>query len=250
MVDATYIDRGVADGLAERLAGVRARMARAAERSGRDPGAVTLVGISKTMPVALVKEAVAAGLADLGENRVQEAREKIPEVGPGPRWHLVGHLQANKANVAARLFDVVHSIDSADLLVRLDRAAGSAGRRLRGYVQVALAGEEQKSGVEPGELEGVLRAAEGCAHVEVRGLMLLPPFDPDPERSRPWFRRLREVADQARMRHPRLGLEDLSMGMSEDFEVAIEEGATHVRVGRALFGERAVKDAPERVEES
>jgi pyridoxal phosphate enzyme (YggS family) len=243
MVDATYIDRGVADGLAERLAGVRARMARAAERSGRDPAAVTLVGISKTMPVALVKEAVAAGLADLGENRVQEAREKIPEVGPGARWHLVGHLQANKANVAARLFDVVHSIDSADLLERLDRAAAAAGRRLRGYVQVALAAEEQKSGAAPADLEDVLRAAAGCGHVAVRGLMLLPPHDPDPERSRPWFRRLREVSEEARVRHPALGLVDLSMGMSEDFEVAIEEGATHVRVGRALFGARRERDA-------
>jgi pyridoxal phosphate enzyme (YggS family) len=210
---------------------------------------VTLVGISKTMPVAAVREAVAAGLADLGENRVQEAREKIPEVGPGPRWHLVGHLQANKANVAARLFDVVHSIDSVDLLVRLDRAASAAGRRLAGYVQVALAGEEQKSGVGPGDLDGVLRAAAGCGHVEVRGLMLLPPYDPEPERSRPWFRRLREVADEARGRHPRLPLVDLSMGMSEDFEVAIEEGATHVRVGRALFGERTGGGGRERAVE-
>ncbi|HET8948406.1 MAG TPA: YggS family pyridoxal phosphate-dependent enzyme [Candidatus Polarisedimenticolia bacterium] len=226
------------EGVAERLAAVRVRMARAAARSGRSPSAVTLVGVSKTMPAAVVKEAVAAGLADLGENRVQEAREKIPEVGPGPRWHLVGHLQANKANVAARLFDVVHSIDSADLLERLDRAAGLAGRRLRGYVQVALAGEEQKSGVSPGDLDGVLQTAERCGHVEVRGLMLLPPYDADPERSRPWFQRLREVADEARAGHPRLGLEDLSMGMSEDFEVAIEEGATHVRVGRAVFGAR------------
>src|SRR5204863_9179166 len=113
-----------------------------------------------------------------------------------------------------------------------------AGRRPAGYVQVGLAGEERKSGVAPGDLDGVLRAAEGCGHVEVRGLMLLPPYDPEPERSRPWFRRLREVAAEARERHPRLALVDLSMGMSEDFEVAIEEGATHVRVGRALFGER------------
>jgi PLP dependent protein len=228
----------VQETFADRLDSVRRRIAAAASRSGRSGSAVTLVGICKTMPVALVKEAVAAGLADLGENRVQEAREKIPEVGAGPRWHLVGHLQANKVNVAARLFDVVHSIDSVELLTRLDRAAAAAGRRLRGYVQVALAGEEQKSGVAPDDLDGVLRAAEGCGHVEVRGLMLLPPYDEDPERSRPWFRRLREVAGEARGRHPALALEDLSMGMSEDFEVAIEEGATHVRVGRALFGAR------------
>ena len=223
---------------AERLESVRSRIAAAASRAGRDAGSVTLIGISKTMAAESVKEAVAAGLLDLGENRVQEAREKIPEVGPGPRWHLVGHLQGNKAGMAARLFDAVHSIDSVDLLQRLDRAAAAAGRRLAGFVQVGLAGEAQKSGVSPGDLDGVLRAAEGCGHVAVRGLMLLPPYDPDPERSRPWFRRLREVADEARARHPGLGLQDLSMGMSEDFEVAIEEGATHVRVGRALFGER------------
>jgi pyridoxal phosphate enzyme (YggS family) len=223
---------------AERLESVRRRIAAAASRAGRPEGSVTLIGISKTMSVELVKEAVAAGLLELGENRVQEAREKIPQIGSGPRWHLVGHLQGNKANMAARLFDVVHSIDSADLLERLDRAAASAGRRLQGFVQVALAGETQKAGVPPGDLDDVLRGAAGCGHVEVRGLMLLPPYDPDPERSRPWFRRLREVAAGARTRHPGLRLEDLSMGMSEDFEVAIEEGATHVRVGRALFGAR------------
>lgn len=221
-------------------------MAAAAARSGRRADAVTLIGISKTMPVAVVKEAVAAGLLDLGENRVQEAREKIPAVGAGPRWHLVGHLQGNKATMAARLFDVVHSIDSADLLGRLERGAAAEGRRLGGFVQVALAGEAQKAGVPPDDLDGVLLAAEGCAHVEVRGLMLLPPYDPDPEQSRPWFRRLREVADEARARHPRLRLGELSMGMSEDFEVAIEEGATHVRVGRALFGAR---QAPGRTHE-
>lgn len=226
------------DSFAERLTSVRERIARAAARAGRDAGSVTLIGISKTMPVEVVKEAVAAGLLELGENRVQEAREKIPAVGAGPRWHLVGHLQGNKANVAARLFDVVHSIDSADLLGRLERGALAEGRRLGAFVQVALAGEAQKSGVPPGDLDGVLLAAERCAHVEVRGLMLLPPYDPDPERGRPWFRRLREVADEARARHPRLRLDELSMGMSEDFEVAIEEGATHVRVGRALFGAR------------
>lgn len=223
---------------ADRLASVRGRIATAATRAGRPESAVTLIGVSKTVPAARVKEAVAAGLLELGENRVQEAREKIPAVGPGPRWHLVGHLQGNKAGQAARLFDAVHSIDSIDLLGRLDRAAAAAGRRMTGFVQVALAGETQKAGVPPGGLDAVLEAAARCEAVEVRGLMLLPPLEEEPERSRPWFRRLREVAAEARARHPRLRLEELSMGMSEDFEVAIEEGATHVRVGRALFGER------------
>lgn len=223
---------------AARLKAVRDRIAAATSRAGRAPGSVTLVGVSKTIPAERVREAVAAGLHDLGENRVQEARDKIPAVGPGPRWHLVGSLQGNKAGQAARLFDAVHSIDSVDLLGRLDRAAAAAGRRLAGFVQVALAGEAQKSGVGLDGLDAVLLAAERCEAVQVRGLMLLPPLHEDPERSRPWFRRLRETAEAARARHPRLGLGDLSMGMSEDFEVAIEEGATHVRVGRALFGDR------------
>lgn len=228
---------------ADRLASVRGRIAEAASRAGRPVDAVRLIGVSKTVPAARVKEAFEAGLLELGENRVQEAREKIPAVGPGPRWHLVGHLQGNKAGQAARLFDAVHSIDSVDLLGRLDRAAAEAGRRLTGFVQVALAGEAQKSGVPPRGLDAVLEKAAACEAVEVRGLMLLPPLDAEPERSRPWFRRLREVAAEARARHPRLRLEELSMGMSEDFEVAIEEGATHVRVGRALFGERRREDA-------
>ena len=222
----------------ERLAAVRERIAKAALQAGRSVDSVTLIGVSKTVPAARVKEAVAAGLLELGENRVQEAREKIPAVGPGPRWHLVGHLQGNKAGQAARLFGAVHSIDSVDLLGRLDRAAAAAGRRMTGFVQVLLADEAQKSGVPLEGLDAVLEAAERCEAVEVRGLMLLPPLEEDPERSRPWFRRLRELAAEARARHPRLRLEELSMGMSEDFEVAIEEGATHVRVGRALFGER------------
>jgi PLP dependent protein len=196
-----------------------------------------------------VKEAVAAGLLELGENRVQEAREKIPAVGAGPRWHLVGHLQGNKAVQAARLFDVVHSIDSVELLERLERAAATAGRRLTGFVQVGLAGEAQKSGVAPDGLDAVLEAAARCEAVEVRGLMLLPPLEAEPERSRSWFRRLRETAAEAQGRHPRLRLGELSMGMSEDFEVAIEEGATHVRVGRALFGERPGAGAREHIAE-
>ena len=234
---------------AVRLEAVRERIAQAASRAGRQAESVTLIGVSKTQPAARVQEAVAAGLLELGENRVQEARDKIPAVGPGPRWHLVGHLQGNKAGQAARLFDAVHSIDSVDLLGRLDRAAAAAGRRLTGFVQVALAGEAQKSGVAPEGLDAVLDAAEGCEGIEVRGLMLLPPLDEDPERSRPWFRRLRAMAGEARARHPRLRLEDLSMGMSEDFEVAIEEGATHVRVGRALFGARPGAGARERIVE-
>lgn len=229
--------------VAAALVSVRARIEAAARRAGRDPASVVLVGIGKTMPAERLRESVAAGLEDLGENRVQEARDKIPAVGPGARWHLVGHLQGNKAVLAARLFDVVHSVDSIDLLARLERGASAAGRRIEVLVQMDLAGEATKSGAREEEMDPLLDAAERCAAAVVRGLMILPPYDPDPERSRPWFRRLRGLAEAARARHPRLRLTELSMGMSEDFEVAIEEGATLVRVGRALFGDRRAADA-------
>jgi pyridoxal phosphate enzyme (YggS family) len=224
--------------VAAKLSAIRGRIASAAARAGRDPETVVLVGVGKTMPAEVLNEAIDAGLGDLGENKVQEARDKAPSVKPGVRWHLVGHLQGNKANQAARLFDVVHSIDSIDLLVRLDRGAAAAGRRMIGLVQVDLAGEATKSGAAPEALDGILEAASGCSAVQVSGLMILPPYDADPERSRPWFRRLRALRDEAGARHPRLALRELSMGMTEDFEVAVEEGATFVRVGRALFGAR------------
>jgi PLP dependent protein len=229
--------------IAPRLKELRGRIEAAARRAGRAPGSVTLVGVSKTMSAARVREAIDAGLEDVGENKVQEARDKAPLVGPGTRWHMIGHLQGNKANLAARLFDVVHSVDSVDLLKRLDGGAAAAGRRIDALVQVDLAGEATKSGADPGEIDAIMTAAADCAAVRVRGLMILPPYDPDPERSRPWFRRLRELLAGCRERHPGLGLTELSMGMSEDFEVAIEEGATLVRVGRALFGERN-REAP------
>jgi hypothetical protein len=224
--------------IAANLGVLRRRIEAAAARAGRRPESVTLVGISKTMPAERVREAIAAGLADVGENKVQEARDKQPGAGPGARWHLVGHLQGNKANLAARIFAVVHSIDSVETLTRLDRGAEAAGRRITGLVQIDLAGEPTKTGARPEELEAILAAAAGCRAVAVRGLMILPPYDPDPEASRPWFRRLCAILEEARGRHPGLGLTELSMGMTEDFEVAIEEGATLVRVGRALFGER------------
>ena len=224
--------------VAIRLQGLRERIAAAAKRAGREPGSITLVGVSKTAPAERILEAVEAGLVDLGENRVQEARDKAGRLPQTVRWHLVGHLQANKANLAARLFQVVHSIDSADILERLERAAEREGRRVTALIQVDLAGEATKFGARQDDLDRLLDAGAGLRSVEVGGLMILPPYDPDPERSRPYFRRLRELLDGARRRHPDLPLRHLSMGMTEDFEVAIEEGATMVRVGRALFGER------------
>lgn len=225
-------------GIAQTLESIRGRIHAAASRAGRDPAMITLVGISKTVPPERIREAIDAGLGDLGENRIQEAQEKIPLL-PGPvRWHLVGHLQGNKAKFAAELFEVIHSVDSPGLLQRLDRLAGAADRTLQALVQIDLADEPTKFGVEPGRLDAVLEAAAGCGAVQVRGLMILPPYEEDPERSRPWFRRLRDLRDDAATRHPQLTLDHLSMGMSGDFEVAIEEGATIVRVGRALFGAR------------
>jgi len=236
---------------ARNLEAIRQRIARAAGRAGRAPASVTLVGIGKTMPVETIRAAVEAGLADLGENRVQEARDKAPRLPASIRWHLVGHLQTNKVNQAAKLFQVIHAIDSADLLRRVNQAAEREGLSIDALVQVDLAGEPTKHGVEEERLDEVLEAASGCARVSVRGLMILPPHDPDPEKSRPWFRRLRQIGERAAARHSRLRLDQLSMGMSEDFEVAIEEGATLVRIGRGLFGERvrAATDRPDRMDE-
>jgi hypothetical protein len=230
--------------IALNLQAVRRRIAAAAARAGRSPADITLIGVSKTMPAGRVQEAIAAGLLDLGENRVQEARDKIAVIGGGARWHLVGHLQGNKANLAARLFNCVHSIDTPDLLRRLEAAAGREGRRLEALVQIDLAGEETKFGADEAALETILAEARGCRSIAVCGLMILPPLAADPERARPWFSRLRALLEGARERHPGLPLRHLSMGMSGDFEVAIEEGATMVRVGRALFGDRAGPATP------
>ncbi len=227
-----------AGAIASSVQRVRERIAAAARRAGRDPDAIVLVGVIKTVPPGRILEAVQAGLTDLGENRVQEARDKAALLPGTIRWHLVGHLQSNKAGHAARLFGMIHSIDSQEILARLDQAAEKAGRVIEGLVQVDRAGEPGKSGVTTDGLDALLEAAASCRGVRVSGLMILPPYDPDAERSRPHFRGLRQLLEQARKRHPSLELRQLSMGMTGDFEVAVEEGATLVRVGRALFGER------------
>ncbi|HZE89654.1 MAG TPA: YggS family pyridoxal phosphate-dependent enzyme [Verrucomicrobiae bacterium] len=234
--------------IAGSLSAVRARIAGAALRAGRRPGDVTLIGISKTMPAEAVQEAVAAGLADLGENRVQEADAKIPAVRPGPTpltWHLVGRLQQNKARRAVALFPWIHSIDSVPLAQRIDRIAGEIGARPSLLVEVSLAGEAAKGGIAPGELGLLLEAMGGLSHARLAGLMAIPPHSAQgqtAEGSRPWFRKLRELQDTWRLRG--YDLPALSMGMTDDFEIAIEEGATHVRVGRALFGERPAAAEP------
>ena len=228
--------------IADRVAAVRDRIARAAARARRRPEEVTLVAVSKTHPADVVREAFAAGVRDFGENKVQEAEPKIAALsalrGEGLRWHLVGHLQANKARLAVSLFDRIHSVDGVRLGGRLEKAAEEQAKTYPVLVQVKLGEEETKAGLDEQHLFPALESLRGSKRLRIEGLMTLPPFADDPERVRPFFRRLRELRDKAVAAGLLLGSE-LSMGMSHDFEVAVEEGATMVRVGTALFGARA-----------
>jgi pyridoxal phosphate enzyme (YggS family) len=236
-----------AAGLAERLASVRGRITRAALRAGRAPEEITLIGVTKGVGAARVAEAVLLGLRDLGENYVQEARPKIHAVeeslagGERPqtvRWHGIGRLQRNKAREAVALFDLIHSVDRIELARELDRRAGQAGRRLEVFLQLNLSGEAQKGGVLP---KGLGELAQECAklpHLVPLGLMVVPAEGPDPQTARPTFAALRQLAQDLGQAFGPARFGALSMGMSHDFEVAIEEGATHVRVGTALFGPR------------
>jgi len=227
--------------LAARLAGVRARIEAAAQRSGRRSEEVTLIAISKTHPASSVKLLIELGTVDVGENRVQEAEEKVTEIGRDrARWHLVGHLQANKARRAVDIFEVIHSIDSVDLARRLDRICIEERREsLPILIQVDLGHEETKSGIDESELTHMVDSLGPLTRLKLVGLMTLPPFFEDAEQSRPFFRRLRKLRDElARRGAFGEGKGELSMGMTHDFEVAIEEGATMVRIGTAIFGER------------
>ncbi|HEX8633134.1 MAG TPA: YggS family pyridoxal phosphate-dependent enzyme [Pyrinomonadaceae bacterium] len=236
------------DALGARLAEIRGRIAECAARAGRAPTDVTLIAVSKTHAAESVRRALAAGVADFGENRVQEADEKIEAIGGAqaggansPRWHLIGRLQWNKARRAVKLFDVIHTVDSAELIGRLERMCVEEGRaELPVLLQVDLAGEATKAGARADILPELLAQAATCERVRLAGLMTLPPFYEEAERVRPFFRRLRELRDEWRARGAfGAGRGELSMGMSHDFEVAIEEGATMVRVGTAIFGARA-----------
>jgi pyridoxal phosphate enzyme (YggS family) len=227
--------------IAERLAAVRERISRAAARARREPDSVTLVAVSKTQPAESMRQAFAAGIRVFGENRVQEAEAKAQALadlrGAGLEWHFVGHLQENKARKAAPLFDLIHSVDDLSLGARLARVAVEEGHTVRALVQVDLAGEETKFGVPEDQLFAALEGLRDLPSLRLEGLMLIPPFFDEPERTRPYFGRLRGLRDQA-LEQGLLARGDLSMGMSHDFEVAIEEGATLVRVGTAIFGER------------
>ncbi len=227
----------MADTIHARLQEVRQRIADAARKAGRPGDAVTLVAVSKTMPVSVVEQAIAAGATIFGENRVQEAQQKIAALAGRASWHLIGHLQSNKAKLAVELFTRIHSLDSLRLATELDRHGGLLGKEVRCFLQVNVGAEAQKSGVEEAEVRALLGAISRLAHVRVDGLMAIPPFLPDPEAVRPYFRRLRLLRDA--LVQDGFSLPELSMGMTNDFEVAIEEGATIVRVGTAIFGPRA-----------
>lgn len=229
------------DDLQKRLGEVRSRIGSAAERAGRTSKDVQLIAVSKTHPAEVVRQAIAAGVTDLGENRVQEADGKIDEIGRGAAcWHLIGHLQSNKARRAVQLFDVIHSLDSVALARRLDRACQDLERdELPVLIQVDLGHEATKSGVEEADLPKLIEAVNSCERLSLIGLMTLPPFFETAELTRPFFVKLCELRDRFASQGTfgeRAG--ELSMGMTNDFEVAIEEGATMVRVGTAIFGER------------
>jgi PLP dependent protein len=223
---------------------VRGRIAAAARRSGRDPREVVLLAVSKTFAAERVREAWAAGQREFGENKVQEGLQKIAETADiAGRWHLIGHLQSNKAKKAAMSFDCIQSVDSLDLLDRLDAAAAArpAERPLEVLVQVDFAGEATKFGAPADEAERIVRAGVDKRALRLAGLMLLPPWSDDPEVTRPWFARLREFRERLiRDGVPATSLRHLSMGMSHDYEAAVEEGSTMVRVGTAIFGRRQV----------
>ena len=209
------------------LQAVERRIAEACARAGRKREEVTLVAVSKTKPAAMLDEAIAAGVTELGENRVQEARDKKPLVRGSARWHLIGHLQSNKARDAVRLFDVIQTIHSVELAEKVARAAAAAGKVQDVLLEVNIGNEPQKSGAAPAEVESLAAGVRKLDTLHLRGLMAIPPA----EDARRWFRELRALRDAA-------GLPELSMGMTDDFEMAIEEGATIIRVGRAIFGER------------
>jgi pyridoxal phosphate enzyme (YggS family) len=226
------------DSIASNLTGIRERIAQAARRAGRDAAETTLVAVSKTFPAEAIRGAYEVGLRHFGENRVQEWESKRPALGDlEATWHLIGHLQSNKARRAASLFSRIDSVDSAGLAEKLDAAATAEGKRLPVLIEVHLGGEATKSGVSEADLPALVQSVASLRNLELLGLMTIPPFFDEAERVRPFFRKLRELRDRLNQQRP-APLHVLSMGMSHDFEIAIEEGATEVRIGSALFGER------------
>jgi PLP dependent protein len=234
--------------ISDNLAEVRQRMLAAARRAGSDLGGISLMAVSKTQPPERIREAYDAGIRLFGENRVQEFAGKIAALSDleDAEWHLIGHLQTNKAKKVAELFRAVDSVDSLRLAQKLNESAQELEKKLAVLIEINIGGEAAKSGLAPGssDLEDLLLAAPQLEHIEFRGLMTIPPFAENPEQSRPYFRKLRELRDQIAARKlPAIAMNVLSMGMSHDFEVAIEEGSTCVRVGTAIFGERTSRES-------
>ncbi|MEK6660876.1 MAG: YggS family pyridoxal phosphate-dependent enzyme [candidate division NC10 bacterium] len=227
------------EGVRERIEQVRRRIAEAAGRSGRDPNDVQLVAVTKSVVVSQIREALDAGLKVFGENRIQEAKGKVALLSsPSIQWHLVGTLQTNKSKLAVELFELIHSLDSVKLAASMDRHGAALRKQVRALIEVNLEGESDKSGLHESELLPLLQACRAYAHLTIEGLMAIPPFHRNPQDARPYFRRLHLLRDRAADTHPDYRLRHLSMGMSNDFEVAIEEGATLVRIGTAIFGNR------------
>jgi len=220
----------------DNLLKVREKIERAAQKAGRDPKEIKLVAVSKTVEVDRIKEAIEAGVSILGENYVQEAQEKIEALGKPVSWHFIGHLQSNKAKYAVRLFDVIHSLDSIPLAEELSRRAEQPDRVIRVMIEVNLSKEATKFGTDEERVLNLARRIQNLGHLSLEGLMTMPPYFDSPEMSRPYYVALRELED--RMIKDGIPLKELSMGMSNDFEIAIEEGATYVRVGTAIFGPR------------
>jgi pyridoxal phosphate enzyme (YggS family) len=226
------------DDIEQNLSQVRERMERAATRTGRDPGEIRLIAVSKTVPVERINEAIAAGATTFGENYVQEARHKIEEIGrPGIHWHFIGHLQTNKAKYAVRLFDLIHSVDSIKVAQALDTRAAAEGKVMDCLIETNISQEESKFGITSEYTLTLAQEMTQLKNISLKGLMTMPPYFDDPESSRPYFIALRQLKET--IEREGIPLPELSMGMTTDFEVAIEEGATMVRVGRAIFGERS-----------
>lgn len=222
----------------ENIEAIMERIAAAARRAGRDPKEVTVIAVTKQVEPERIEEALRGGIRDIGENRVQEAQAKVPHITIPCTRHLIGTLQTNKVRRALELFDVIHSVDRPSLVTALSRRL--EGREIDLLLQVNVSGESTKHGVAPEQLEELAVAASSAGNLQVRGLMTIAPYDPNPEAARPYFAKLRELSERLRkLNIPRVEMEWLSMGMSNDFEVAVEEGATHVRIGSALFGERS-----------
>ncbi len=225
--------------VSENIRRIRERISAAALRSGRDPKSVRLMAVTKTVSDDRIQSAIEAGIEIIGENYVQEAKRKIELMGKRAEWHLIGHLQTNKAKYAVRLFDMIHSVNRLSLAEELNRRAAAAGTVCRVLIEVNLGGEDSKSGAPPGEAPVLIRTVAAMPNLSIRGLMTMAPWYDDPEKARPCFAGLRALRDRVAAENiPNVTLQELSMGMTDDFEVAVEEGSTIVRIGRAIFGER------------